>query len=68
MTRTQYLRYLAGLSGMIGNAISNEGQMVEIDDVGQSVDHKQVLNFTNDVRQRLLWIERAAFDVKEPKE
>lgn len=64
MTRSQYIRYLASLTADAASAVRDQGEMHEIDAPEEPVDIADVLNFTNRIRERLLWIERAAHDIK----
>ena len=63
MNRARYTRLLANLNSRVASAVSNSGDMLEIDDQPAEVTQEEVLRFTDDIRKTLLWIERASAGV-----
>lgn len=63
MNRARYTRLLANLNYKVALAVSNSGDMLEIEDQPAEVTQEEVLRFTDDIRKTLLWIERASAGV-----
>ena len=64
MNRARYFKLLVGLSADITDQMRQQVDMLEIDEPDAEVPPKEVTGFADRVRERLLWIERAAHDNK----
>lgn len=68
MTRAEYIRLLSGVVRAAGDAVHQEGEMIAISTAGEEVSSRDVLRFTTNMRERLLYIERRAYAATELKE
>jgi len=59
MKHSRYTRLLAGVTAQVAKATNEAADMIEIDD-DNHVDAKSVMRVANEIRERLLWIEREA--------
>lgn len=66
MTHAKFVKLLSSLAADAASAARDAADMLEINE-GDTVDPKTAMALCNRLRERILWIERTAFDVKDPR-
>lgn len=64
MNRVRYTKLMAGLASTVSRAALDAADMADIDDENSEVEVGNVTKVCDEIRERLLWIERAAHNIK----